>query len=70
MSLRSRTDRALDAFTNAGPDDHYVVRVDAGRLDVERTTDRLNEIWALGWQLREAFEQSGNTVMIFERRAS
>ena len=66
MALLARTDTGTDVFTRG---DQYVTRVNTGRLDVERHTDYLNKVWAAGYRLHTTFEQNGNTVMIFERRA-
>jgi uncharacterized protein DUF2510 len=49
--------------------DHYIARVNTGRLDVERFTDSLNEWFASGYKLAHLMEQNGNTVMVFERIA-
>jgi hypothetical protein len=60
-------DRITAPFEAAAPTDRYVTVVDAGRLDVERMTANLNRIAAMRWRLHTAFEQAGNTVLIFER---
>jgi len=69
MRIKPRTDYGAQAFDRAElQGDRYVARVNKGRLDVERHTDALNDIWRRGWTLTFVFEQDGNTVMIFERR--
>jgi len=71
MSIMTRTDAASEAFTSAWQaGDQYVTRVNKGRLDVERHTDMLNKAFVAGFALHSIFEQNGNTVMVFERRAS
>lgn len=65
MALLGRTDTGLDAFTRGA---HYVTRVNTGKLDVERHTDYLNNVWAAGYRLHTTLEQNGNTLMIFELR--
>jgi hypothetical protein len=68
--LNSRTDTGWAAFDRAWErGNQYVTRVNKGRLDVERHTDFLNEAFARGFALHTIFEQSGNTVMVFERRS-
>lgn len=63
MGLLPRTDSAWAAFNGK---DHYVTRVDRGKLDVERHTDFLNRAYDKGYKLHSIFEQNGNTVMVFE----
>ena len=65
--MRSREERATARFEAAGPDDRYVVTVDRGRLEIDRATENFNAIARLGWRLHTAIEQSGNTLMIWER---
>jgi hypothetical protein len=62
----ARTDTGLTPFTKGH---QYVTRVNTGGLDVERHTDYLNRVYAAGYRLHSIFEQKGNTVMVFERRA-
>jgi len=65
-----RTDTGMQAFERAWADgDQYVTRVNRGALDVERHTEYLNKVYRVGFALLDIFEQSGNTVMVFERRA-
>ena len=65
-----RTDTGLQAFERGwAAGDQYVTRVNKGGLDVERHTDYLNKVYRAGFALFSIFEQNGNTVMIFERRA-
>jgi hypothetical protein len=69
MALLARTDSSHEAFKRAVDNgDQYVTRVNKGGLDVERHTDFLNKAYATGFRLFAIFEQSGNTVMVFERR--
>lgn len=69
MALAVRTDTGMQPFQWAWSQGHqYVTRVNRDRLDVERHTDYLNQVWAHGFQLHSIFEQNGNTVMVFERR--
>lgn len=69
MGLMARTDSNLTAFERAWTNgDQYVTRVNTGRLDVERNTAFLNDVFRKGFRLHTMFEQSGNTVMVFERR--
>ena len=71
MALRARTDTFAAAFQRAiAQGDQYVTRVNKGSLDIERHTDKLNEAFRLGFRLHSIFEQSGNTVMVFERRSA
>lgn len=68
MALLARTDSSNEAFSRArDKGDHYVTRVDRGKLDVERHTDFLNKAFSDGFRLHSIFEQNGNTVMVFER---
>ena len=70
MPLGSRLDTGMQAFERAlAQGDQYVARVNTNRLDIERHTDYLNKVWAAGFRLHSIFEQNGNTVMVFERRA-
>ncbi len=47
---------------------HYEADVNRGALNMGFFTSMLNDRWAKGWRLAHAFEQSGNTVMVWERR--
>ena len=38
-------------------------------LSVAALTKTLNERWENGWQLAHAFEQRGNTVLVFAKRS-
>lgn len=70
MALLARTDSADQAFERAiNKGDHYVTRVDRGKLDVERHSDFLNDAHRAGFRLHSIFEQNGNTVMVFERHS-
>ena len=70
MALLARTDTSGQAFERALKNgDQYVTRVNRGGLDVERHTDFLNDAFRGGFRLHSIFEQNGNTVMVFERRA-
>jgi hypothetical protein len=46
---------------------HYEATVNRGDLSVRSLTDELNDRWGKGWKLANAFEQGGNTVLIWER---
>jgi hypothetical protein len=71
MAILARTDSTKDAFERAWKNGaQYVTRVNRGGLDVERHTDYLNEAFRSGFALHSIFEQNGNTVMVFERRAA
>jgi hypothetical protein len=71
MALMARTDHTAEAFQRAWSNgDQYVTRVNKGGLDVERHTDYLNRAFGAGFKLHSIFEQNGNTVMVFERRAA
>ena len=48
---------------------HYQVEVNKRGLSVTALTKTLNERWANGWRLAHVFEQRGNTVLVFEKRA-
>ena len=50
-------------------DDHYDCDVNRGDLNMRNLTDTLNDRWRDGWKLAHIFEQSNNTVMVFEKRA-
>ena len=70
MALLARTDSSDQAFDRAWKNgDQYVTRVNRGGLDVERHTDFLNKAFIAGFALHSIFEQNGNTVMVFQRRA-
>ena len=69
MGIFARTDSSDAAFRRAlEAGDLYVVRVNTGRLDVERHTDFLNHVWkTFGFKVAHVIEQNGNTVEFFER---
>ncbi len=48
---------------------HYDVVVNKRALSVTGLTVTLNERWRNGWTLAHAFEQRGNTVLVFEKRS-
>jgi hypothetical protein len=50
--------------------DHYEAEVNRGDLNVDHFTRQLNNRWERGWRLARLFEQSGNTVIVWERRAA
>lgn len=49
-------------------DDHYDCEVNRGDLSMHWFKDTLNDRWKDGWKLAQAFEQAGNTVVVWERR--
>ena len=48
---------------------HYDVEVNKRGLSVKALTKTLNGRWDNGWRLAHLFEQRGNTVLVFEKRA-
>lgn len=50
-------------------DRQYEVDLNEGALSMRWLEDRLNDRWRDGWALHSIFEQAGNTVIVFERRA-
>lgn len=50
-------------------EEHYDVTVNKKDLNVGNFTNELNRRWADGWKLGHVFEQHGNTVTVWERRA-
>lgn len=48
------------------PTHHYVTHLDRGRLDLDGLQKKANEMYGRGYRLDKIFEQSGNTVMVFE----
>ena len=59
---------AADAIAEADAM-HYQAVVNKRGLSVSALTTTLNERWANGWRLAHAFEQRGNTVLVFEMRS-
>lgn len=47
---------------------HYEAVVNKRGLSMAGLTRNLNERWDNGWRLAHAFEQRGNTVLVFEKR--
>ena len=54
--------------SDAAPGDRYEAVVNKKDINMRRFTAGLNARWKNGWRLAHIFEQSGNTVMVFERR--
>ena len=48
--------------------EHYEAEVNKGSLNMQAFTSKLNHRWRSGWRLSHTFEQSGNTVFVWERR--
>lgn len=48
--------------------EHYEAEVNKKDLNMNSFTATLNRRWAAGWRLDHAFEQSGNTVVVWARR--
>ncbi len=48
---------------------HYDVEVNKRGLSVKALTNTLNQRWENGWRLAHLFEQRGNTVLVYEKRA-
>jgi len=66
-----KLDTDLAPFTRAiEAGDQYVTRVAKSTtgLDVERVTAWLNAVWRAGFRLHVAYELSGSTIYVFERR--
>ena len=49
---------------------HYEAEVNRGDINMDHFTNQLNQRWDNGWRLARLFEQSGNTIIVWERRAS
>jgi hypothetical protein len=50
-------------------DNHYDAEVNRGDLNVSSFARDLNKRYEDGWKLAHIFEQGGNTVVVWERRA-
>jgi hypothetical protein len=48
--------------------EHYEAEVNKKDLNMNSFTTTLNRRWAAGWRLDHAFEQSGNTIVVWARR--
>ncbi len=48
------------------PRHHYKTQVNKKGINMERWEGQLNAIFGQGYRLAHAFEQDGNTVMVFE----
>lgn len=46
---------------------HYMTEVNKGSVNMSTLTNKLNDRFADGWRLHSIFEQSGNTLLVFER---
>jgi hypothetical protein len=49
---------------------HYDADVNEGAINMAVFTTQLNRRWEDGWKLGHAFEQGGNTIMVWEQRAT
>lgn len=49
--------------------DHYVTEVNKGSINMAAWQRHLNEMYAKGYRLAHTFEQSGNTIQVFEHHA-
>jgi hypothetical protein len=47
---------------------HYDADVNEGGINMAAFTSQLNRRWEEGWKLAHAFEQSGNTILVWEQR--
>jgi hypothetical protein len=47
---------------------HYDADVNEGGINMVAFTAQLNRRWEDGWKLAHAFEQEGNTIMVWEQR--
>ena len=54
---------------SAGTTGQYTTEVNKGSINMSTLTDKLNAKWDQGWRLHSIFEQKGNTITVFERRA-
>jgi hypothetical protein len=72
MGLEDQLKNAVGAGgvseSNAEPGDHYDAKVNKKSLNMAMFTRVMNQRWRHGWKLSNAFEQDGNTVMVWERR--
>jgi|tagenome__1003787_1003787.scaffolds.fasta_scaffold12538693_2 hypothetical protein len=48
-------------------DDRYAVEMNKGDLSMHWMRDTLNDRARDGWSFVQAYEQNGNTILIFER---
>ena len=53
---------------SASSKDHYEAEVNKKDLNMSAFTTTLNRRWRDGWRLDHAFEQGGNTVVVWARR--
>lgn len=63
--IRAAAATAVAEKTNATG--RYFTEVNRGSVNMSSLTKRLNEMADQGWRLHTAFEQAGNTVLIYER---
>lgn len=47
---------------------HYDADVNEGGINMAAFTSQLNRRWDDGWKLAHAFEQGGNTILVWEQR--
>jgi hypothetical protein len=62
-------ERVQEARAETQARKHYEVEVNKGSLNVSGFERQMNGRWDSGWRLSHIFEQSGNTVVVWERRA-
>lgn len=48
------------------PASHYQTEVNKGSVNMAMLTGKLNQQYASGYRLAHAYEQGGNTVLVFE----
>jgi len=64
-----KAEREVEAAVNAAANQRYDIEVNKGSMSARAQTQKLNARWAAGWSLHTAYEQAGNTVFIYEKRA-
>jgi len=65
----SSAPQAAETVAGSGCPDlkrHYRTSVNKKSINMERWESALNDQYAQGYRLAHAFEQDGNTVMVFE----
>lgn len=66
---REGVERVQEARAESQARKHYECEVNKGSFNVAAFERQLNERWDSGWQLSHIFEQAGNTVVVWARRA-
>jgi hypothetical protein len=60
------TEKAKDKASDRA---QYMTEVHKGSINMSKLADQLNERYEEGWELHSIFEQDGNGVTVYQRRA-